>query len=444
MVRPRAALPERTLYVHVDHLGSVEALTNEAGTIVERRSYDAFGARRNPAWGAPPSASFATTSSLGFTGHEDDAELGLVNMRGRLYDPKLSRFLTPDPIVAKPAFGQSWNPYSYVLNGPLSHVDPSGFTEEPADAVVSPGGFLITPEPSDEPYIDLVWQVIAVGTESEEPSEVPDSGAAVLPQDTSTWGNNAGWLPQPSATAQELPRQNSVGLEIYIGVTQGTAELALDTAKSLVLNALTFGGYGTWHLGKAIWAGYQEDRYIGALNAVNPLYQLARGGADAYMAAERENYRAAGAAGVKTVVLGAAAVVGTAEGAGALTGRGAATAAGGASAAKSSITAEIIGRLGRYPHAINLRTGRTIRFPSGLVNRVPRTQRVAWSAKQRAEYIAEWQQRGYSMPPGGWANYEIRHVHPREFGGSNDFWNLVPVERQTHQAFNSFWREFIP
>jgi len=119
MVRPEAAPPERTLYVHVDQLGSLEALTNEAGTVVEQRSYDAFGARRNPAWGSPPSASFATTSSLGFTGHEDDAELGLINMRGRLYDPHLSRFLAPDPIVAHPAFGQSWNPYSYALNGPL-------------------------------------------------------------------------------------------------------------------------------------------------------------------------------------------------------------------------------------------------------------------------------------------------------------------------------------
>jgi len=198
--------------------------------------------------------------------------------------------------------------------------------------VVSAGGFLIIPGPSDEPYVDMVWQVIAVGTKSEEPSEAPDSGAAVVPQDANTWGNNAGWLPQPPATAQELPRQNSAGLELYLGVAQGTAELALDTAKSLVLNALTFGGYGTWQLGKAIWAGYQDDRYVGALNAVNPLYQIARGGADTYMAAERENYRAAGAAGVKTVVLGTAAVVGAAQGVGALTGRSAAG-AGGASGA---------------------------------------------------------------------------------------------------------------
>jgi hypothetical protein len=57
---------------------------------------------------------------------------------------------------------------------------------------------------------------------------------------------------------------------------------------------------------------------------VNPLYQLARGGADTYMAAERGDYRAVGAAGVKTVALGAAAVVGAAQGAGALAARGAA------------------------------------------------------------------------------------------------------------------------
>jgi filamentous hemagglutinin len=80
-------------------------------------------------------------------------------------------------------------------------------------------------------------------TWTEGASEAPDSGAAVLPQDANTWGNNAGWLPQPSATAQELPRQNSVGLEVYIRVAQGTTELTLGGAKSLVLNALTFGGY---------------------------------------------------------------------------------------------------------------------------------------------------------------------------------------------------------
>ena len=39
-----------TRYVHVDHLGSVDALTDEGGAVVERRSYDPFGQRRNPVW----------------------------------------------------------------------------------------------------------------------------------------------------------------------------------------------------------------------------------------------------------------------------------------------------------------------------------------------------------------------------------------------------------
>ena len=55
-------------------------------------------------------------------------------MKGRILDPKLGRFLTTDPIVSAPLFGQSYNPYSYVLNNPLKYVDPSGFGED------EPGG----------------------------------------------------------------------------------------------------------------------------------------------------------------------------------------------------------------------------------------------------------------------------------------------------------------
>ncbi|WP_437805211.1 RHS repeat-associated core domain-containing protein [Sorangium sp. So ce1078] len=49
----------------------------------------------------------------GFTGHRHDDELGLIDMRGRVYDPSLRRFLTPDPLVTDPMLGQSYNRYSY-------------------------------------------------------------------------------------------------------------------------------------------------------------------------------------------------------------------------------------------------------------------------------------------------------------------------------------------
>jgi RHS repeat-associated protein len=64
----------------------------------------------------------------GFTGHEHLAELGLIHMNGRIYDPVIGRFLQADPIIQAPHSSQSHNRYSYVMNNPLSFTDPSGFS----------------------------------------------------------------------------------------------------------------------------------------------------------------------------------------------------------------------------------------------------------------------------------------------------------------------------
>src|SRR5262249_27072295 len=42
--------PQRALYYHEDHLGSVDAVTDSTGALVERHSYDAFGKPRAPNW----------------------------------------------------------------------------------------------------------------------------------------------------------------------------------------------------------------------------------------------------------------------------------------------------------------------------------------------------------------------------------------------------------
>ncbi len=44
-----------------------------------------------------------------------------------MYDPAQKRFLSPDPHVTDPLFGQNYNRYSYVLNNPLRFTDPTGF-----------------------------------------------------------------------------------------------------------------------------------------------------------------------------------------------------------------------------------------------------------------------------------------------------------------------------
>jgi hypothetical protein len=48
-------------------------------------------------------------------------------MNGRVYDPLLGRFGTPDPTTENPFSTQGWNRYSYVGNSPLNFTDPSGY-----------------------------------------------------------------------------------------------------------------------------------------------------------------------------------------------------------------------------------------------------------------------------------------------------------------------------
>ncbi len=51
-------------------------------------------------------------------------------MNGRVYDPALGRFLSVDPVFQFPTNTQSLNPYTYVLNSPLTMTDPTGLTGE--------------------------------------------------------------------------------------------------------------------------------------------------------------------------------------------------------------------------------------------------------------------------------------------------------------------------
>jgi hypothetical protein len=46
---------------------------------------------------------------------------------GRVYDPVVGRFLSPDPVIQSPDFTQNYNGYSYCLNNPLKYIDPSGY-----------------------------------------------------------------------------------------------------------------------------------------------------------------------------------------------------------------------------------------------------------------------------------------------------------------------------
>ena len=53
--------------------------------------------------------------------------VGIIHMNGRIYDPRLGRFMQADPVIQFPDYSQSWNRYSYVLNNPLAYTDPTGY-----------------------------------------------------------------------------------------------------------------------------------------------------------------------------------------------------------------------------------------------------------------------------------------------------------------------------
>lgn len=121
-----------TVYLLEDHLGGVDGFTSASGGLLSRTSNQPFGARRSGDWvGSTPTSSewnqVKATTARGFTDHEHVDNLGVIHMNGRVYDPVLARFLSPDPVVQAPYDSQSWNRYSYVRNNPLRYTDPTGF-----------------------------------------------------------------------------------------------------------------------------------------------------------------------------------------------------------------------------------------------------------------------------------------------------------------------------
>ena len=116
-------------YILKDHLGSWTTITDSQGNVEQELSFDAWGNRRNPeTWYGPVSSSAAAPMfDRGFTGHEHPYAFGLINMNGRMYDPKTSSFLSVDAYVQSPDNSQSFNRYAYCLNNPLKYTDPTGW-----------------------------------------------------------------------------------------------------------------------------------------------------------------------------------------------------------------------------------------------------------------------------------------------------------------------------
>ena len=104
-------------YYHPDHLGSSSYITNLEGEVVQHIEYVPFGEvfveERNNIWNTP----------YLFNAKEFDEETGLYYYGARYYDPRLSLWISVDPLAEKYVH---WGAYTYCYDSPITHIDIKG------------------------------------------------------------------------------------------------------------------------------------------------------------------------------------------------------------------------------------------------------------------------------------------------------------------------------
>ena len=119
---PEGELEGGLYYTHLDNMGSLQVITDNVANIVNEWYYTPWGGRLR----IDDNTETSDVTDRGYTGHEHLTALSLINMNGRIYDPVLARFLSPDPYVQAPDFTQAFNRYSYCWNNPFKYTDPNG------------------------------------------------------------------------------------------------------------------------------------------------------------------------------------------------------------------------------------------------------------------------------------------------------------------------------
>jgi RHS repeat-associated protein len=120
---------------HTDALGSVVALSDDHGKLVEAYRYTPYGESYGP--GFSGEAESDSLSSMRFAGQYLDSESDLYYMRAREYEPETGRFLQVDPIEA--GAGNAYlGTYIYADDQPTLKTDPSGMCVPSGDSTMSP------------------------------------------------------------------------------------------------------------------------------------------------------------------------------------------------------------------------------------------------------------------------------------------------------------------
>ncbi len=123
----------QSYYYHANSLGSIVALSDTSGGIVEQYTYNVYGQPNIFDDSGVLLLSSAVNNRYLFTGGEFDGESGLQFNRNRYLSYRMGRWISQDPIGYK----DSLNLYEYVQNNPINFIDPTGLWYTPAEVFLA-------------------------------------------------------------------------------------------------------------------------------------------------------------------------------------------------------------------------------------------------------------------------------------------------------------------
>ena len=109
-------------YYHANSIGSIAAVSDKNGQVVERYNYTAYGETTVLNAQGDAIVKSSINNPYRFTARRFDAETGFYYYRARFYAPERGRFIQRDPI----GYADGMGVYTYVGNNPINWVDPLG------------------------------------------------------------------------------------------------------------------------------------------------------------------------------------------------------------------------------------------------------------------------------------------------------------------------------
>jgi RHS repeat-associated protein len=156
----------QVMFFERDHLGSVRAVIDRSGNVVERNDYTPFGLKHENA--AYP---ISAHNRFKFNGKEEQfvGNLQLLDYGARTYDPAIARWTTPDPLAGK---YYPYSPYNYTLNNPVRYIDPDGMRVD--DYSLDDEGYIKKLRDTKDPFDTLTAESTGASMQLNDQSILPE------------------------------------------------------------------------------------------------------------------------------------------------------------------------------------------------------------------------------------------------------------------------------